>query len=37
MLGLYEFKFLLGENETDYHQSAQKYTYCKYRLIKHTI
>ena len=37
MLGLYEFKYLEGENEIDYHLSAQKYTFCGYRPFKHII
>ena len=37
MLGLHESKCFVGENEINYHQSAQKYIYCKYRLFKHII
>ena len=35
MLGLYEFKHLVGENEIDYHPSAKKYIFCEYRLFEH--
>ena len=34
MLGLYEFKHIVGENEIGYHLSAQKYVYFEYRLFK---
>ena len=37
MLGLYESKYFVGENEIDYHLRAQKYIYCKYCPFKHTI
>ena len=37
MLGLYEFKYLVGENEIDYRFNAQKYIYCEYHLFKHII
>ena len=35
MLGLYELKQLLDENEVDYHLTAQNYRNCEYCLFKH--
>ena len=37
MLGLYDFKHLVGENEIEYHQSAQKYIYLSITFLKHII
>ena len=37
MLGLYEFQYLVGENEIDCRFNAQKYIYCEYHLFKHII
>ena len=37
MLGLYELKQLLEENEVDYHLTAQNYRNCEYCLFKHLI
>ena len=37
MLVLYVFKELVGENEIDYHLSAQNYTYCEYCRFEHII
>ena len=33
MLGLYELKHILGDNEGDYHLSVQKYIFCEYCLL----
>ena len=37
MLGLYEFKQLVGENEMVYYHSARNCTFCEYCHFKHII
>ena len=37
MLGLYKSKQLVGENEIDYHQSAQNYRNYEYCLFKRIL
>ena len=37
MLGLYEFKYLVGENEIDYHLSAKNTYIVSIVFLKHII